>query len=465
MNNLTTNVFGVKNDLIASYIDRDEVDAKFKDAVTGGNEVIVYGSSKQGKTSLLMRNLHSSDYIKVECSPNSSPENLYKSALRQLNVEFIESKNKAESYEHGGKTSLGFKIKIPFLGDGSTQVGLEDKKTAGTNEQVRLIEYDLSLAQDVSELLKQFAQGKFIVLENFHYLSEEVQGTLAFDLRAFQDQKITFIILGIWREANRLVQFNGDLLDRISEVPVEPWNKGDIKQVIQKGARLLNVDFSWVEESLISASYDSIGVVQEICKHCCLQAGVKETASQRVNITVPILHAAIERKVQDYGVRHIRNLEAFADVTRKTSNQSGKPSLAIPYYFILLLLQNDHDDIEKGLHRATIHEQIRKIHHRPEDVRSGDVGHFLHNITQHQIKRNISPPFVDYDRNSKMLRIIDSSLYFFLRNCDREQILGDIPNPIDQTSTRVKGPSFGSVRKKVIDNAQKSFDFDQVGDE
>jgi hypothetical protein len=26
----------------------------------------------------------------------------------------------------------------------------------------------------------------------------------------------------VWREKNRVVQFNGDLLDRLEEIPVEP---------------------------------------------------------------------------------------------------------------------------------------------------------------------------------------------------------------------------------------------------
>jgi hypothetical protein len=30
-----------------------------------------------------------------------------------------------------------------------------------------------------------------------------------------------------------------------------------------------------------------------------------------------------------------------------------------------------------------------------------------------------------------MLKVIDSSLYFFLKHCDREEILEDIPNPLE----------------------------------
>jgi hypothetical protein len=194
---------------------------------------------------------------------------------------------------------------------------------------------------------------------------------------------------------------------------------------------LLNVDFSVVKNQLIRDSFDSVGVVQEICKHCCQNAGVNSTAPNTVIISQENLDLALKTKAEEYGVRHVRNFEAFVDIARRTSNQSGKPSLAFPYYFIRLLLTQNFNNIEKGLSRAVLLEEIRKIHHRANDVRSGDLGKFLHNLTEHQIAKKIQPPFVDYDRGGKVLKIIDSSLYFFLKHCNRAEILDDIPNPID----------------------------------
>lgn len=428
----TADVFGVKSTLIKSYIERDAVDEKFKSAITDGNEVIIYGSSKQGKTSLILNHLPEEQYVKVECSPQTQPIDIYKSILRQLGITYVESETSEKSSEHGGKLGAGFKIKIPFLGHTSVTAEVSDKQAQKFGEKATYIEYNLALAQDVSELLKKFGLDQYIVIENFHYLELSVQETLAYDLRVFQDHHIIFIVLGIWREANRLIQFNGDLLDRVTEVPVEPWEPNDFQKVISKGESLLNVDFSEVKDRLITESFDSVGVVQEICKHCCLIAGVVQTAGEKVEITQEHLNGALAIKSQEYGVRHIRNFEAFVDIARRTSNQSGKPSLAFPYYFIRLLLTHEFENIERGLSRAVLLEEIRKIHHRPDDVRSGDLGKFLHNLTEHQISKKIQPPFVDYDRGGKVLKIIDSSLYFFLKNCDREEILEDIPNPIDE---------------------------------
>lgn len=431
MTHKTADVFGVKSRLIASYVERDAVDNRFLGAIHDGNEVIVYGSSKQGKTSLILQHLLEDSYVKVECSPQTQPIDIYKSILRQLNITYKVSGSTESEYKHGGKVSGGFKIKVFFLGDAEAKAELSDSQTDKNTTDETYIEYNLALSQDVSELLNLYGNSKYVVLENFHYLAMDVQQSLAYDLRAFQDHHIIFIILGIWREANRLIQFNGDLLDRISEVPVEPWEARDFDKVILKGSNLLNVDFSQVKDQLVSDSFDSIGVVQEICKHCCLIAGVSETSKHIVNITQAHLDEALMNKAQEYGARHIRNFEAFVDIARRTSNQSGKPSLAFPYYFIKLLLTHDFNEIEKGLSRGTLLEEIRKIHHRPDDVRSGDLGTFLHNITQHQINKNIQPPFVDYDRGGKLLKIIDSSLYFFLKHCDRDEILSDIPNPIE----------------------------------
>lgn len=427
----TVDVFGVRSTLIKSYLEREAVDERFLAALDSGNEVIVYGASKQGKTSLILKHLREDRYVKVECSPQTTSVDVYKSILRQIGVTFIESETVDSGFERGARVGASFRVKIPFVGGADTTAEVNDKSIEAVKTVETHIEYNLALAQDVSELLRANNFKKFIVLENFHYLSHEVQQELAYDLRIFQDQHFIFVVLGIWREANRLVQFNGDLLDRVTEVAVEPWEMDDFAKVIRIGEELLNVDFSEVRDQLIRDSFDSIGVVQEICKFCCLEAGVEKTASKTVLITEEHLVASTRKKAEEYGVRHIRNFESFVDVRVRVSAQSGKPSLAYPYFFIRLLLTHDFEDIQRGLSRTALLDAIREIHHRPDDVRSSDLGKFLHNITQHQIGKGIQPPFVDYDRGGKVLKIIDSSLYFYLKHCDRNEILKDLPNPVD----------------------------------
>lgn len=240
----TEQVFGVSNEQIETYIERKDVDAIFVNGLKRNKHIIVYGASKQGKTALTNKHLTDNEYIKVNCSYNSLTIDIYKSVLRQLRIDFEESKELTTSISGEPKIGIKANVKIPFFGkveaDGEFGTSLERDKTT----TYKVIEYNLELAQDFSELLRNYKFNKRIILENFHYLSESTQKQLAVDLRIFEDYNILFVILGIWREKNRLVQFNGDLLDRLIEIPVEPWLENDLLEIAIKGEKLLNVSFN-----------------------------------------------------------------------------------------------------------------------------------------------------------------------------------------------------------------------------
>jgi len=74
-------------------------------------------------------------------------------------------------------------------------------------------------------------------------ISGEDQKVISTDLRIFNDYGIRFIILGIWRERNRLGQYNGDLIDRMKEIPVDPWEDKDLLKIAEKGSKILNIEF------------------------------------------------------------------------------------------------------------------------------------------------------------------------------------------------------------------------------
>ncbi len=67
-------VFGVSRDPVASYIERESVDASLAAALTETQQIIIYGSSKQGKTSLLQRHLSDDKRVTVHCGPTTTAE-------------------------------------------------------------------------------------------------------------------------------------------------------------------------------------------------------------------------------------------------------------------------------------------------------------------------------------------------------------------------------------------------------
>ena len=70
----TPDVFGIQRDVPKNYVPRDRLIDVFIESLARDKHIVVYGSSKQGKTSLRKYNspLKVEDYISVTCN-NSDP--------------------------------------------------------------------------------------------------------------------------------------------------------------------------------------------------------------------------------------------------------------------------------------------------------------------------------------------------------------------------------------------------------
>jgi hypothetical protein len=329
--------------------------------------------------------------------------------------------------------SARVKALIPIFGSGEagTEGGL--RAGSGIDQKYEEVPINLELPQHVAELLKRVGSKKWIILENFHYLNDETQKQFAFDLRAFQELGVRFVVLGVWREKNRMAQFNGDLLDRIVEVPVEPWTEFDFRRVAAKGADALAISFSHqILTSAIAASFSSIGVFQELMKGICGAAGIRETQDQRVDIVdQEKLNQTIATKARDYAARHQRALEAIAAGHTTRGAKGDLPPLFLPYYLVRVVLESGFDGIANGMHRTELHERIRAIHHRGDDVRASDMSNLLAGLANLQSVKSISPPIIDYDSQNRLLQVVNSTFYFFIKNTDAKEILESIQNPLN----------------------------------
>lgn len=434
-------VFGVSREAVATYIEREAVDSSLAAALKETRQIIIYGSSKQGKTSLLHRHVPESHRVTVHCGPPTTAEDVYRSFLRQRNVEITTEKTSGASREIGSSISAKFTAMIPFFGSGESEMKGEAKAGASENATKRMIEFNLANAQDVGELLLQVGGAATIyVLENFHYLADDVQRQLAFDLRTFEEMGLRFVILGVWRERNRLVQYNGDLQDRIAEVPVEPWEVADFQRIVDEGSRLLNVKFSEaVTARIFEEAHGSVAVVQELLKKVCEKAGVRETSRQEVNIAdLAQLQQAIEDKVAEYAARHIRSLESIAAGSRARRATEDTAALFLPYHFVRVMVHRSYGELKDGIERKTLQTLIQEKHKTPENVRTSDVTGMLARLPSLQANANIVPPLFDFDPGTRRVKVVDSTLYFFIDNCNPDEVMAEIPHPDPETNDRAE---------------------------
>ena len=109
----------------------------------------------------------------------------------------------------------------------------------------------------------------------------------------------------------------------------------------------------------------------------------------------------------------------------------------LPYYTAKAWLQFPFEHVVKGIRREQLEEQIKKDHHRA-DVRPSDLSNLLHNFAELQSEKGIVPPIFDYDQNTRTMRVVDSTFYFFLRHVDKAKVLSQLENPINRLEHRRK---------------------------
>jgi hypothetical protein len=427
-------VFGVTSSPVLSYVERKEVDDNFREALVSGKQIIVYGSSKQGKTALVSKYLPYDENILISLTPRTRLIDIYQTILSKAGINIAGTTVEKTSTESGLTVATRVKAMIPFFGAGEAEGGGTTKAGSAKEQQFQEVPINLELPQNISDLLARVGCKKWVILENFHYLPDEVQQQFAFDLRAFQELSVRFVILGVWREKNRMAQFNGDLLDRTIEVPVEPWIESDFIRVVLQGEPLLNINIDRdLVNTAVEASFSSIGVFQELIKHICLGAGINNTAQAKTEIPkADYLEKAIRIKTGDYASRHQRALEAIAAGHTSGGAKGDLQPLFLPYYLVRTILEHGFIGISNGASRSSIHEWIRLIHHRGGDVRASDMTNLLAGLANLQSVKSISPPIFAYDAQLRSLQVVDSTFYFFIKNANAKEVLDSILNPLEQ---------------------------------
>ena len=188
-------VFGVTSKPVESYVERKQVDDSFREALDSHKQIIVYGSSKQGKTALVSKHLPYQQNILVSLTPKTRLLDVYQTILSQAGVRLSAGTTEKASTETSLSVVAKFKALIPLFAEGSGETGGGLKAGSGTDMKYEEVPVNIELPQSVADLLARVGCKKWVILENFHYLPDDVQQQFAFDLRAFQELGVKFVIL------------------------------------------------------------------------------------------------------------------------------------------------------------------------------------------------------------------------------------------------------------------------------
>ncbi|EOX4960851.1 MULTISPECIES: hypothetical protein [Vibrio harveyi group] len=414
-------VFGINRDLPLNYVERESADMVLIDNLARRQHLVIYGSSKQGKTSLRKHCLNDEDYIVVHCSNKWGLDDVHEAILKQAGYELTVAKTMATS----GKQKIFAKLKAGLWGT-SAEAGVEQEKSNENGVTTAPLELDPMDVNDIITALEKIGFNKYIVLEDFHYLPIDTQKDFAVALKAFhENSKLCFMIIGVWLEENRLSVYNGDLTGRVLPINADKWNMDELAKVISDGEALLNISFSEdFKQELLECCYESVYIVQETCHQCCLKEKVYQTQEKHRTIgSETNCSDLMNLVVNQQGGRFNSFLTQFAEGFQDTTLEMHK-------WLLYPILTSDIESIERGFKQAEIRNKLQEVHPRGTELNSGNVTQSLQSSTSLQIKKDIKPMVLDYDQTNLRLNIVDKSFQIWLSRQDRNELLDLVGLPI-----------------------------------
>jgi hypothetical protein len=419
-------VFGVSRDVPMNYVDREEVDGKFIKSLARSHHIVIFGSSKQGKTCLRKHCLNEDDYITVSCHNKWKLSDLHAAILKQAGYEVTQSTSQAIGGHYKLKATAGAEGKVPFFVKGKAEVGGEYEQSRERVETRVALELDPLDANDIIRALEEIEFTKFVAIEDFHYLPDDTQREFSFALKTFHEQsKISFIITGVWREQNRLIAFNGDLTERVFSIDVDSWNSADLRRVIDDGEALLNVSFAeGFRDELILGCNDSVHLVQEACRRACEDASIFRTQDTNVTLGTAALAKRLLKEIVDgQSARYNAFLMNFSDGFQQTD-------LEMPKWVIYTVLVSSVEELEKGIRLREVTKIIREGHPRGEKLNQGNITQALSSASSLQSAKGIRPIVIDYDGTNRNLHVVDKGFLIWLGQQNREELLSGLELPL-----------------------------------
>jgi hypothetical protein len=398
-------VFGISSSVPTyTYVDRQGLDGKFAYLLETDRHIVIYGSSKQGKTSLRRKQLPESDSIVVPCRPEFTVNDIYSEIRRQLGVvDTVELKTKTSA---AGSASIEGKgqARIPLFAKGELGGKLEGALGHESEATRRPISNDSSLVF-LADQIKM--SKKRVVIEDFHYLLEDERRLLAFDMKALWDMSVFLIVIGVWAEHNLLTFYNSDLDGRIEEIDIQ-WNKEDLMSVIRAGERALNIEFkSILTEHFLDDASGSVGLLQRMLEEACLVSGVYQTQSEKLSIDdVAIVDQARAKICSGQENRY----HGFVEIVGKGFKDPERTKLKMYYQLVRVCVEASDDELLKGIDRQVI---LSRIQVYESDANLSVLSAALSRLNKLQADRRISPPVLVYNSIARKVALVDRELLFF----------------------------------------------------
>jgi hypothetical protein len=242
----------------------------------------VSGPSKSGKTVLCESVVGKRKMLLVTGGGVSNENSFWQKVRQKIGIPESRTRGQQVEFGMGGGAQIKGEMQLPLFANAGASA--EAKSNIGLSQEDSNTFVGLSGVDLLMQLQKK---GFTFVVDDFHYISRDVQRSLAEQFKEAARQGASLVVVSVSHRSDEAIRANPDLRGRVSSIDIPYWRKHELAVIASKGFPILNVSPSpEIIDRFVSESVSSPQLMQAICLQFCREMVLESRSPIRREITL-----------------------------------------------------------------------------------------------------------------------------------------------------------------------------------
>jgi hypothetical protein len=391
-----------------TYVPRDELqlEEKLQDYLAERYKVLsLSGPTKSGKTVLVRKIAPSA--IWISGGEISTAHDFWTLLVDKLDGWIEEEKSRAKTAGEERTSSVGGEGGVPFL----KAKGEMAQGSSALDERVHTVRRNRPPSQVASELL--LLTKPVVVIDDFHYLSQDEQLRLVRGLRSVIFEGVPVILLAVPHRVYDAVRAEPEMTGRVVPLTSPFWSADDLTAIAELGFDALNVRASERDmRRMVAESFGSPFLMQEFCLEFCKANGVREQQATPLELSAPKWEPFFKARAAGTAKGEFDRLARGPRERTKRKERHLKDGKVVDIYG-LVLAAIAHTGPKTTINDTELQDSIRAIT-KGDPPASHEVTRVLDQMTD-IARKGKGEPVVDYMNDERTLHIADPFFAYYLK--------------------------------------------------